>query len=205
MPIATTVTMGAAASSPFAATRAFYRRIESNHPAVETIDICLACEKDRYVPELRNMSEIKEHFREFMRSVLPTDRYTVFRWSTWDTSDADIVVPTEDLIVARRRNLVDRYRMPQRRIFDAIFTMHCPFGCIDDKSFRTMCSLLKPLGLLVVVSSGGNVHEALAVRPESFGDCSEDTRGGQRYRLHQVHRSTVRGMHLIVWQKWFVN
>ena len=196
--------MGAAASSPFVATRGFYRRIEQNHPSVPTIDICLACEKDSYVPELRNMSEIKQHLREFMRSVLPTDRYTVFRWSTWDTSDADIVIPTEDLIVSRRRNVTDRYRMPQRSTFDAIFTMGCPFSSINDKSFQTMCSLLKPLGLLVVVSAINSVHDAFALRPEPFGDCSDDTRGVQTYRLHQVHSSTEGGKYLIVWQKWLI-
>lgn len=73
-----------------------------------------------------------------MRGVVPTDLYTVFRWSTWNTDNADIVIPTEDLIRARRANVRARYRMPSRRVFD---TMHCPFGCTSDKSERrALCS-----------------------------------------------------------------
>ena len=191
--------MGAAASSPFLATRQFYRRKMYFSESVATVDVCLACEKDSYTDETRNVSEMKEHFREFMREVLPTDKYTVFRWSTWDTDNADIVIPTEDLIVARRQNVAARYRMPSRGVFDAIFTVNCPFACVSDKSFRTACALLKSLGLLVVVSPNAEtVHEAFQLRPTHFGDCSEDS----SFRLHQVFRSTQGQFQLVVWQKW---
>lgn len=202
--------MGAAASSPFVATSRFFIQVadDPSAAAAETIDICLACEKDSYSPELRDMSEKKEYFRQFMRGVLSTDKYTVFRWSTWDTSNADIVIPTEDLIRQRRANVSARYRMPSRRVFDAIFTMHCPFACISDKSFRTACALLKPLGLVVVVSAGTSdqTHEAFRIRPTPFGDCSEDadTLHGGVNRLRQVHRTTGGGMHMVVWQKSYV-
>lgn len=57
--------MGAAASSPFVATSRFFRQVadDPSAAAVETIDVCLACEKDSYSPELRDMSEKKKHFR----------------------------------------------------------------------------------------------------------------------------------------------
>lgn len=143
-----------------------------------------------------------------MRGVLPTDMCTVFRWSTWDTDNADIVIPTEDLIRARRANVRARYRKPSRRVFDAIFTMHYPFGVISDKSFRTACALLKPLGLIVVVSTGASdqVHEAFSIRPTPLGDCSgsADKVNGHLYRLRQVHRTTAGGMHVVVWQKYRV-
>lgn len=191
--------MGAAASSPFVATESFFRIKEHVSESAATIDICLACEKDSYAQETRNIGEMKEHFREFMRDVLPTDKYTVFRWSTWDTDNADIVIPTEDLVVARRQNVDARYRMPSRRVFDAIFTLHCPFACVSDKSLRTACALLKSLGLLVVVSSdAASVHEAFRVRPTPLGDCSDDS----SYRLHQVFRSAQGRFQMIVWQKW---
>ena len=142
--------MGAAASSPFVATSRFFRKVadDPSAEAVATIDICLACEKDSYAPELKDMSEIKEHFREFMRGVLPTGMYTVFRWSTWDTSNADIVIPTGDLIRARRANVRGWYRMPSRRVFE---TMHYPFGCISDKSFRKACALLLKLARALAI------------------------------------------------------
>ena len=105
--------MGAAASSPFAATSRFFRKVadDPSAKAVATIDICLACEKDSYSPELRDMRKKKEYFRELMRGVLLTDMYyTIFRWSTWDTDNADPVTPTEDLIRARRANVRARRR-----------------------------------------------------------------------------------------------
>lgn len=204
--------MGAAASLPFNATHHFMRQIEQNYPTYETVDICLACEKDSYRPGYlspgRNMSELKELFREFMRSVLPTDKYTVFRWSTWDTENADIVIPTEDVIVARRRNVADRYLMPRRHVFDAVFSMHCPFVLIDNKSISTMCSLLKPWGLLVVFvandRSDSDISRSISLRGEPFGDCSDDTRGDNTYRLRQVYSVTEQGRHLNVWQKYVV-
>lgn len=205
--------MGAAASLPFNATHAFIREIDLDNPTTyETVDVCLACERDSYPPGYlspdRDISELKEIFREFMRSVVPTDKYTVFRWSTWDTENADIVIPTEDLIVARRRNVADRYLMPQRQVFDAVISMHCPFKFIDNKSFSTMCSLLRPWGILVVfVASHANaadIAQSLSLRDEPFGDCSGDTRGDHTYRLRQVFSVTEQGRHFAVWQKYLV-
>lgn len=205
--------MGAAASLPFHATHQFMRQIDSNYPTFETVDICLACEKDSYPPGYlspgRNISELKELFREFMRSVLPTDKYTVFRWSTWDTDNADIVIPREDVIVARRRNVADRYLMPQRHVFDAVISMQCPFPLIDNKSLSTMCSLLKPWGLVVVFVANhrhdSDIPRSLSVRDEPLGDCSDDTRGDNTYRLRQVYSVTnEQGQHFTVWQKYVV-
>lgn len=196
--------MGAAASLPYVQTKPFYRQIFSNVSGTKhTIDICLACERDGYPNETRNISVLKENLRNFLKGVFKTDKYTVFRWSTWDEIDADIVIPTEDLIVARRRNVADRYKMPPRFLFDAIFTIHCPFAVISDTSFRTSCALLKPLGILVNVTEGPNQEETFSLRPNHFGDCSEDEVDGRRFRLHQVHRSVVGGKHVVVWQKTF--
>lgn len=192
--------MGAAASQPFAPTAEIF----INGIPTDTLDICLACEKDGYNDRTRNPSELKQHIRQFMRSVRNVDQYTIFRWSTWDTDNADIAIPTEDLIVARRQNVANRYRMPQKRAFDAIFSLECPFGVISDKSFRTMCALLKEYGLLVAVSPSANVHDAIGIRPEPFGDCSEDLYFGRRFRLEQVHETVTGGMHFRVWQKKIV-
>lgn len=193
--------MGAAASQPYAPAAEMF----INGIPTETLDVCLACEKDGYNDRPRNTSEIKRHIRQFMRSVRNVDQYVIFRWSTWDTEDADIVIPTEDLVVARRQNVANRYRMPQKRAFDAIFCLGCPFGVISDKSFRTMCALLKPYGLVVAVADAPNVHEAIGMRPEPFGDCSEDLYFGRRFRLDQVHETTTAGKHFRVWQKRLVD
>lgn len=185
--------MGGAASSPFVATKPFYKRKEHASDIVEVVDICLACEKDSYPSETRNVSEMKEGFREFMREALPTDKYTVFRWSTWDEEKADIVIPTEESS--------PEYDMPSRGVFDAIFTVHCPFYFLEDRSFRTACALLKPLGFLVVVCANAkHIHQAFALRPTPFGDCSEDS----SYRLHQVHQSAQGRFQMVVWQKWAI-
>lgn len=141
-----------------------------------------------------------------MRSVRNVDKYVIFRWSTWDTDDADIVIPTEDVIVARRQNVANRYNMPQKRAFDAIFSVHCPFAIISDKSFRTMCSLLNMYGLVVVVAPSHNpeIHRAFAIRPEPFGDCSDELYFGRQFRLEQVHQTTTGPMLFTVWQKRWV-
>ena len=156
------------------------------------MNICLACERD---------SNIKEIIRRFLRDVFPTDRYTVFRWSTWDTENADIVIPEEDLVVARRQNVANRYKMPSRGLFEAIFTMHCPFVVINDLSFQTACALLRVGGLLVVVTNVPNSHKAIGLRERPFGDCSENLYNGQRYRLYPVHEMMEDGLYMSVWQK----
>ena len=114
------------------------------------------------------------------------------------------MIPTEDLIVARRQNAAIRYRMPQKRAFDAIFSVQCPFGEIYDKSFRTMCVLLKEFGLVAAITPSPSVHEAIGIRPEPFGDCSEDLYFGRRLRLERIHETTTGGMNFRVWQKRLV-
>lgn len=78
------------------------------------------------------MSLTKEGFRDFMKAVLPTDGSTLFKWSTWDTDNADVVV-TETLVVARRANVNRRPWVASQYVFDANFAMHCPIACVSDQ------------------------------------------------------------------------
>ena len=62
--------MGATASQPYAPTAGMF----INGIPTETLDICLACEKDGYNDRTRNPSELKQHIRQFiMRSVRNVD------------------------------------------------------------------------------------------------------------------------------------
>ena len=141
------------------------------------------------------MSEIKEHFREFMRGVLPTGMYTVFF--------RDVGHEQRRHCYPNKRSDQGKTRERARLVPHAVevrFRHHAlPVWLYFQQELRKGVRFA-----LVVVSAGTSdqTHEAFSVRPTPFGDCSgsTDTVNGHLYRLHQVHRTTAGGMQILIWQ-----
>lgn len=103
------------------------------------INICLLCQQKSLETALgRPIGEVKEAITNFLKEVYDTSDATNFKWVTWDTEDADIVL--SDFPDLRNANTAP--------VFDVMVELHCEIGCPDHDDappagdYRVMCRLL---------------------------------------------------------------
>ena len=118
-------------------------------PKKHTIDTVFLCEQDFY-NENYDMTEktgdnmyiskkfpiVKSNMKSFIKNIYQGDENTIFRWSTWDTENADII--SSDIV-----------NNPIENKFDVICTVGCPIIHFKQEDVDAMCRLLRPDGILI--------------------------------------------------------
>jgi len=127
------------------------------NPNPDSLDIALICERDHYDSPGHGLCNTedgdniyinmkaavrKQIFRDFITGIYGKEKQTVFRWSTWDTDVADIFADSDGNIFKNVNN-----------VFDVICTMGCPISEMSQKDVDACCRLLRPDGLLIILST----------------------------------------------------
>ena len=116
----------------------------------DTVDVALICEQDYYDEHSGSYHRIREDMymntklpavkkrvREFIHNTYGYDK--ICRWTTWDRTNADILP----------------YHLENnglRNLFDVICAIGCPIILFSQEDVNHMCRLLRPNGLLLIVT-----------------------------------------------------
>ena len=116
-------------------------------PESETIDVVFICEQDfsstesEFYRKLGNNFYVhnrfpkrKEAIKNFLKEVYGDDK--IFRWSTWDKSNADIVSET-----INNSNISNKY--------DVVCSLGCPVNLFEQEDVDSVCRLLRDDGILL--------------------------------------------------------
>lgn len=106
------------------------------------VNICLLCHQDG-METARGIINTKRAIRRFLRDVYTNTSEFVFSWTTWDVTNADIVLSQSDVTRV----------LP---VFDVIVSLACPFPLMENSHFQEMVRLLKPGGIAMYYSASTN-------------------------------------------------
>ena len=126
--------------------------LEGNQPR-QSISVCLACHQNLMEDYERAKTEkIKTYMKTFLLAVYNTDENTVFNWTTYDTSNADIVVPDSTTWIDDGGGVFVPENMAQRSDeFDVIVSVFCPIVAVDPRDVGFTYKLLKRNGIFIVL------------------------------------------------------
>lgn len=139
-------------------------------PKKQTIDTVFLCEQDFY-NEKYDMTEkirhnmyvskkfpiVKSNIKSFIKNIYQGDDNTIFRWSTWDTENADII--SSDIV-----------NNPIENKFDVICAVGCPIIHFKQEDVDAMCRLLRPEGILIFFARLNMDQESIVQRSINLQD-----------------------------------
>lgn len=139
-------------------------------PKKQTIDTVFLCEQDFY-NEHADMTEkirdnmyiskkfpiVKSNIKSFIKNIYQGDENTIFRWSTWDIENADII--SSDIV-----------NNPIENQFDVICAVGCPIIHFKQEDLDAMCRLLRPDGILIFFARLRMDQKSLLQRSIDFQD-----------------------------------
>lgn len=125
----------------------------AGHQPRQSISVCLACHQNLLTDYERAKTErIKTYMMTFLLGVYNTDEHTVFNWTTYDTENADIVVPDSTTWVDDGGGVFVPENMTERRDeFDVVVSVFCPMAAVDSRDVGFTYKLLKQNGIFIVL------------------------------------------------------
>jgi len=136
----------------------------------DTIDTVFICEQDFYSTQFdqtemikddmyisKKFPVVKDNIKAFIKNIYQGDENTIFRWSTWDTENADIIAS-------------DIVNNPIQNKFDVICAVGCPIIHFKQEDVEAMCRLLRPEGILIFFTRMDVNRKSLVQRSIEFQD-----------------------------------
>lgn len=128
------------------------------------IDTVFLCEQDYYYNDGHMLEKLKENvyfnkkfpfvkrsLKEFIKNIYGGNDHTIFRWSTWDVENADII----------SSNVIHN---PNENVYDVVCSIGCPVIQFSQEHVNAICRLLRPDGLLIFFFRGGMHQKSLMQR-----------------------------------------
>ena len=140
-------------------------RVETGN---DIIDAAFLCEQDYYddggarfdkinsqMYYNKKFPVVKKNLREFIKTIYGGDDSTIFRWSTWDVKNADIISSHVNASTVKNK-------------FDVICSIGCPVINFKQEDVNSICRLLKPDGILVFYTRIGMDKKSFMQRSIEF-------------------------------------